>query len=369
MRWGPIVAYLRQLAIACAVWAVLALVYAFDEVRAAQFMDNRHMAMWDALRPALQTYSAYALLTPAVILFAIRMEPQRKNWRAFALRHVGGFAVFGLIQAVLRVLLFPVHNPRTWVVLPRSLGLIFGVFMLFLNDDIFIYLPLAASATAWAAFRQTRERELAQSHLRERLAGAELQILKMQLHPHFLFNTLQAISTLVGKDPQAAKRMIALLGDLLHSAIDRTGEQEIPLSSELDLLDQYVQIELVRFGDKLHVDFAVDDRSLNAMVPSLLLQPLVENAIRHGARAAVGRGAVRVSSGMRDNRLLLTVEDNGPGITPTAERNRSGLGLENTRARLEGLYGSNQILEMANLETGGLRLTVEIPLRFAERPA
>ncbi len=358
--------WIRQFAIAFAVWTVLALVYGFEQVRATLVMEDRHITLWSALRPAFQTYWVYALLTPATIQFARRVELRRGRAMRFALTHAAGFLGFVVSQSILRILLFPVHNPRTGAVIPRSPALLYNIILVFLNDDIFMYVPIVGGTMAYSAYVQNRQRELAQTQLRAQLANAELQILKMQLHPHFLFNTLQAISTLVGKDPQTAKRMIALLGDLLRAAIDRTGEQEVPLRHELDLLDRYVQIELVRFGDRLHVDFEIDDATQDALVPALLLQPLVENAIRHGALSRSGPAAVRIRSAVEGTLLVLSVEDDGAGLPPLEQRNAGGLGLENTRARLERLYGTGQRLQLENRIGGGLRVTIEIPLRAWE---
>jgi LytS/YehU family sensor histidine kinase len=253
------------------------------------------------------------------------------------------------LHAAARVLLLPPRSPATGLVYRRSFSLAWNVFLLNSADDLFMYVPIAGAAMAYLAYQRNRTREM-------ELAGAELQILKMQLHPHFLFNTLQAISTLVGKDPVAAKRTIALLGDLLRAVLDRGGEQEVPLRDELDLLDRYAQIELVRFGDRLTIDMDFESDILHYRVPSLFFQPIVENAVRHGTRVEVG-GA------LRDGRLRLTVADNGPGLPPETERRPGGLGLENTRARLRALYGATHTIDLRNRPEGGLLVTVEIPAR------
>jgi signal transduction histidine kinase len=339
----------------------MAMIYGLQAVL-APMMEGRAVTLWGAVWRACQTYWVFALLTPPVIEFSARVELQRGRAARFIALHCGAFLAFVFLQGVLRVLLFPVHDPRTWDILPRSIGLVWRSMLLYITDDIFIYIPIAGGTLAYVAYQQNRERELAQSKLRAQLAGAELQILKMQLQPHFLFNTLQAISTLVGKDPATARKMIALLGDLLRTVIDRTGEQVVPLKDELDLLDRYVQIEHVRFGDQLLVDFHVDDRTIDVAVPSLVLQPLVENAIRHGARSVKGRGEILVASAMRDGKLVLTVEDNGPGMPPPEQRDPRGLGLQNTRARLDRLYGSRYRFDLQNRAEGGVRATIEIPV-------
>lgn len=360
MRWQ---AWLKMWACSLAVWSLLALLYAFQQTHLVLVAAERPMELWPTLWQAWRGYCIIAFLTPFVIVIAQRVEFRRGRMLRFVLVHAAAFTLFVAAHAAIRVLAYPVRNARTGQVYPRSMALSFDLFMLFYSDDLFMYFPIVGGVLAFTAFKQAQERDVAQSKLRAQLAGAELEILKMQLQPHFLFNTLQAISTLVGKDPQTAKRMIALLADLLRAAIDRTGEQEVPLRDELDLLDRYVQIEQVRFGERLRVDFEIAEESLDRLVPSLLLQPLVENAIRHGARAAQGCGVVMVRSGLSDGRLRLGVEDNGPGMASHEQRPGSGLGLENTRARLTRLYGGEHRLELANRAEGGLRVTVEIPSR------
>ncbi len=348
---------------ALAVWSLLALLYAIQQTRLPLMASERRMDLWPTLWQAWRGYAIIAFLTPFVIVFAQGIEFRRGRLSRFLAAQAAAFILFVAAHTALRVLLYPVHNMRTEQVYPRSLSLAWNLFLVFLGDDLFMYIPIVGGTVAHAAFTQAREREVAQSKLRAQLAGAELEILKMQLHPHFLFNTLQAISTLVGKDPQAAKRMIALLADLLRAAIDRTGEQEVRLRDELDLLDRYVQIEQVRFGDRLRVGFEIAEETLDQLVPSLLLQPLVENAIRHGARAAESCGLVTVRGRLSGGRLRIEVEDNGPGMPPAAQRSPGGLGLENTRARLARLYGEDHRLEFENRPQGGCEVAIEIPAR------
>jgi two-component system, LytTR family, sensor kinase len=188
----------------------------------------------------------------------------------------------------------------------------------------------------------------------------------MQLHPHFLFNTLHSISALQLKDIAAANRMIARLGDFLRLTLDNSGAQEVSLQKELEFLKCYLEIERIRFQDRLTVNMEVEPQTLDARVPNLILQPIVENAIKHGIspRAAPGRIDIRVK---RDNGLLqLEVEDNGRGIGGNgrgAKIIKEGLGLSNTRARLDQLYGASYRFDLQNVDEGGLRVTIEIPLK------
>jgi two-component system LytT family sensor kinase len=335
----------KQVAVALAASTVVALAFALQQQRTIWMFQDRRVDLWTVLWPSLTTNWPHGLLAPAVIAWSQWMERRRAQVVRFVLAHSAGYVAYVGLHALLRFALFPAHHPRTGALYPRNYALLKNLFVLYSADDFFMYAPVVGATMAWVAYRRNRSRELA-------LAGAELQILKMQLQPHFLFNTLQAISTLVGKDAAAAKRTIALLGDLLRAVTDRAGEQEVPLSEELDLLDRYVQIELVRFGDRLSVDLDVAPSAMECLVPSLLLQPIVENAVRHGTR-------VRVAGAARGGRLRLAVSDNGPGMA--AERRPGGLGLENTRARLKGLYGPDHSLEFRN--DGGLVVTIDIPER------
>ncbi len=210
-----------------------------------------------------------------------------------------------------------------------------------------------------------REGELAASRLESQLAQANLRMLKMQLHPHFLFNTLNAISSLMHSDVEAADRMIVRLSDLLRMALEKDDRHQVPLESELDFLHRYLAIEQIRFRDRLKVDIDVEPVCLPAQVPRLILQPLVENAIRHGIamRSAAGRLAIRARR--RGARLELSVADDGPGLPPNRPL-RPGVGLANTQARLAQLYGGDGSLELVDGEGGGFEVVVEIP--FEKQP-
>jgi signal transduction histidine kinase len=341
--------WLKQLAISLACYSLLSVVFAVQQVRAALMLQDRQMDFWTALWPLMGVNWIHGFLVPPVIAWSRWLEPRRGNLRRFLGGHALGYFLYVAVFAVLRVGLLPMRNPWSGAVRPRSLAVVGQVFFYNSADALFMYGPIVGVTMAYLAYRRNRSREV-------ELAKAELQILKMQLHPHFLFNTLQAISTLVGKDTAAAKRTIALLGDLLRAVIDRAGEQEVPLKDELDMLDRYAQIEQVRFGDRLTIDLDFEPELLEYRVPSLILQPIVENAVKHGTE-------VRVAGTVRDGRLVLTVADNGPGLPPEKDRRTGGLGLENTRARLRAMYGAGHSMELRNRPEGGLLVTMEIPAR------
>jgi LytS/YehU family sensor histidine kinase len=211
-----------------------------------------------------------------------------------------------------------------------------------------------------------RIRELTASRLESKLATAQLEVLRMQLQPHFLFNTLHAISALMYRNVEGADRMVARLSDFLRLSLDTAGMQEVPLKREMEFLDKYLDIEQVRFGDRLQVSRAIDPETLDRLVPNLVLQPLVENAVRHGIAPRASGGRIDISASMRQGRLIVEVLDDG---LSAADPIREGLGLSNTRARLEQLYGSDARLELGSAAEGGFRVRLTIPVRTEHRDA
>jgi signal transduction histidine kinase len=217
--------------------------------------------------------------------------------------------------------------------------------------------------------REAQARAVHEAQLQANLMEARLKTLEAELHPHFLFNTLHAISTLVHTDPDAADRMISRLSDLLRLTFDRSGAARVPLQEELEFLQKYLEIEQTRFQDRLSVHYTIDPATLDAEVPRLILQPIVENAIKHGVSPRSGPGLVQIGSRVDGDRLWLEVRDNGVGLSGSARTQfRSGVGLANTRDRLECLYGEAQKLEFSETE-GGLTVRIAVPLRRSPIPA
>ena len=227
---------------------------------------------------------------------------------------------------------------------------------------------IATYATGWyeqlltSYHHQARDRE----QLEARLTRAQLQSLELQLHPHFLFNTLNAITALIGQDPRSAERVVDGLSELLRVSLNRAGEQEVPLERELDLLRRYIDIQQVRFPDRLRVDLRIGPDAAAALVPSLILQPLVENAIRHGIAPRASGGLVEVSAVRDGDVLRLQVSDDGVGAAALRGAPvRDGVGLGNTRARLEHLYGAHHEMRSGPGESGGFVVDIVIPYRVA----
>lgn len=209
-------------------------------------------------------------------------------------------------------------------------------------------------------FRAYQRRELVASQLETELSRAQLNVLRMQIQPHFLFNTLHSISALMETDVKAARRMIAQFSDLIRVSLDEDASQEIPLEEEVQFLKRYLSIQEMRFQDRLTVEFAIQQEALPVLVPRLLLQPLVENALKHGIARQRGQGIVTIEATVNNGKLMLRVQDNGPGLG--GHPVREGIGLRNTRARLEKLYGAVHCFDIEEQNAGGVSATIELPI-------
>ena len=230
------------------------------------------------------------------------------------------------------------------------------------------YTSVVGFTYAMGYYREVQARAVNEAHLETRLMEARLKTLQAELHPHFLFNTLHAISTLVHTNPDSADRMISRLSDLLRLTFDRSGAPRVPLQEELEFLQKYLEIEQTRFQDRLTVRYDIDPATLDAEVPRLILQPIVENAIKHGVSPRSGPGLVQITSRVEGDQLWLEVRDNGVGLSGSARTQfRSGVGLANTRDRLECLYGSAQKLEFSEGD-GGLTVRIVLPLKHSPVP-
>jgi sensor histidine kinase YesM len=232
------------------------------------------------------------------------------------------------------------------------------------SEGMGIYLLIALTSYALRYYRQYREGQLKTLQLESQLSLAQLQALKMQLHPHFLFNTLHSISALLNKDADAARKMITRLGDFLRLTLENSGSQEVTLEQEMAFLVCYLEIERIRFQNRLVTRMDIAPETLDAKLPNLILQPIVENAIRHGIAPRSTPGFIEIEAKHQNGSLRIQVRDNGPGLSThrTSENLfRKGLGLANTKTRLERLYGAVHLLDLTNNPDGGLIVTLEIP--------
>jgi two-component system, LytTR family, sensor kinase len=343
-RWSVIVG----------VWTVVSL---FDFVRAYLYSRWSHGPLpslrWMAL--SLASNELWALVTPLLFWVAFRFPVDRTTWRRHFPVHVLAWlattlldtAVIGAVEGA-----FPGRPPSPFAARYASQLLLDG----------FTYSAVAALAHA-ARYRDLYlERALRASELEGQLARARLSALEMQLKPHFLFNTLHSVASLVRvQRNDDAVQMIAELGALLRAALERDGAPEVPLEEELSFTSRYLAIQRIRFEDRLRVAMAVEPDVRDALVPHLILQPLVENAVRHAVEESAAPVLVEICARADGERLILAVRDSGCGQPDGARRD--GVGLGNTRARLQALYGEQQRLELRAVEPGGAEARLEIPLR------
>lgn len=316
-----------------------------------------------------QFFSCYVwfILTPIILSFDSHFRLERGKLS----RNLPAHLLFGLTIAFIQQAIDALILPR----LGYPLGLTFTSYFhayktfLFINFHLalFFYWSILGVRYANDYYERYRERELRASQLETRLAQARLQVLKMQLHPHFLFNTLNAISELVYKDPESAEHMITNLSDLLRLSLDNVGVQEVSLKQELDFLNKYVEIEQMRFHDRLRMKMWIEPDALDASVPNMILQPLVENAIRHGIGMRSSGGSIEIGAEREDGMLHLFVRDDGRGLV-NGEQNalREGVGLANTRARLSHLYGATHRFDLNDSPGGGLTVDMAIPFKLGK---
>lgn len=315
-----------------------------------------HRLIWQGAK-----FYLWAAFAPVVIALARRHAIERRNWIRPVLFHLFAAVACSLVitSMFLTVLLWwPVSRQMFSSLLDavESASIAF-------SWSVLIYWAILLATNALDNYHRYRSEQLRSSQLQAQLAEAQLRTLRMQLQPHFLFNTLHSLSDLVLEDARSAVRMIAKLGDFLRLTIEAPGEQIIPLRQELEFARSYLEIEQIRFHDRLEVVIAAEPPTYAAHVPNLLLQPIVENAVRHGAAARVGAGKIAIKARRNSNQLQITIQDNGPGLRSHGGKKGEGVGLANTRARLRQLYGEEQSLELASSDAddGGTVVLLKIP--------
>lgn len=299
------------------------------------------------------------LLTPLALGLVSRFPLERPRWVRSLLAHLAAGALVTATHLALFAVLAPGLGspsaaPTWWETYRRLLGTAF-----LMNVPAYWIVVGAAQAWRWAAVAGERERRALR--LEGQLAETRLAVLSSQLQPHFLFNALNTIAVLMREDVEAAERVLVRLGSLLRRALDTANPGEVSLREELVLLDAYLGVERARYGDRLAALVDVPDELLEARIPALVLQPLVENAVRHGL-ANRRTGALEVRAERRGDRLQVTVRDDGDGFDASF---RDGVGLSNTRARLELLYGSSQAVEIESSPGAGSAVSLTIPYRGA----
>jgi two-component system, LytTR family, sensor kinase len=317
----------------------------------------------------LAAFYLFAASFPAITFVARRFPFDRQRWVSRALVYVGWIFLLSVLHLAAFLLIYwAIGGPRLARGAPAEQA--FNYFKLLfvgnLRTNLIIYALLLFGVMATNYYRRYLAGEQRAAQLQTQLAQAQLQALKMQLHPHFLFNTLNAIAELVHKEPDTAERMVIQLSDMLRVSLDSIGVQEIPLKQELEFLRRYLDIEETRFRDRLKIRMDVDPGTLGAYVPNMILQPLVENAIRHGISPLSRGGSIDIRARRNGETLKLQICDDGQGL-PVNGGNGShgnGVGLTNTRARLTQLYGPGRFeLDVESVPDAGVAVSVTIPLR------
>jgi two-component system, LytTR family, sensor kinase len=320
---------------------------------------------WERIFFVELTYAyIWAALTPLILWLARRFPIERWKWIRSMMVHLGVSLFIGFSTRVLHdlMLFFVVSDAEYKFSLTKLLMNVY-----FMTDyGVMLYWLILLISYSFNYQRRYREGEVRATRLEAQLAQAQLQALKMQLHPHFLFNTLHSISALVHKNADAADKMIARLGDFLRLTLENSGAQEVSLQEELEFLKCYLEIERIRFQDRLTVQMDIEPQALDARLPNLILQPIVENAIRHGISQRTGAGRIEIEARRLNGTLHVQVTDNGPGLSSDSNTGsivKAGVGLANTQARLKQLYGEEHRLDLSNAATGGLTVILEIPFR------
>jgi two-component system, LytTR family, sensor kinase len=355
----------RRAALLFCGWTLVGVIFALVSYAAAIGENNKEFGFVSALRLNLVQFYLWAILSPLLFCFSRRfpIEFRPINLRNLLLYFPALISFAGIHQAIHLAVLWSI-TPRLRRQFPDLIDCYRAYFGFGFYVDLIIASLIVIAVHALLYYQNFRASELAQSSLKAQLAQAQLRALKMQLHPHFLFNTLHSISSLVLEDPPKANSMIARLGDFLRLTLENSDQQLISLKEESEFVRCYLEIEQVRFGDRLTVTFELEPQTLFAQVPHLILQPVVENAIQHPVSPRTARGHINIEAKRLNSLLRIKVRDNGPGIALNGDLlGVEGVGLNNVRARLHQTYGSDFRFELMNARDGGLIAVMEIPFQ------
>jgi two-component system LytT family sensor kinase len=321
------------------------------------------------LEESTGVYSVFLLL-PFVFLFARYYLFDCAGWVRRIAWHISGAIVFSLLHTTLMALSRQILAP------PLGLGRYdYGImtyrYPMEFSNDFMWYTVIVLAYYAFERFRLAQAEKLAAAELQTKLAQAQLENLRLQLQPHFLFNTLNTISAVMYEDVRAADAMVTQLSDLLRLTLQASGAHEIPLAEELEITRLYLDLMQKRFENKLRVTYAIDPSLNNSLVPQLILQPLLENSLRHGMKSGAAAMELSIAARRENGSLILQVSDTGAGLgemDPSGVFGR-GLGLSNIRDRLAQLYGESQEFSIANRPTGGAEVTLRVPFHISSQPS
>jgi two-component system, LytTR family, sensor kinase len=367
LSWRP-----RSVLAVTGVWTALGLLSTAGAAFAFRQL-GRPVAWTPLLTERLADWYSCAAFTPLFVWLARRWALEGRWW----LTRVPAWLVVTTLSIPLK---YALYRLTVAGLLPDRPARPLGEMIAFnFMSESMAFWAMIAVIYAVEYYDGLRQRKLEAATLKAELAEARLEALGAQLHPHFLFNTLQGISTLIHRDPGAADRMLSRLSDLLRRTLAGPAHAEVPLAEELEVLDHYLQIQQARFRDRLVVERMVAPGLSGALVPRFILQPLVENAIQHGIGRRAGNGRISITAERRDDRIILMVTDDGPGLhapatiggVPAPEgagggrEGGNGIGLSNTRRRLAALYGDAGVMTLSSGPGGGLHVALTLPFRDA----
>jgi two-component system, LytTR family, sensor kinase len=349
---------------------LVSVIFAAVSYAAAIGEDHKDFDFVSALRLNLVQFYLWAILAPLLFRFSRRFPIE---FRPLTIRnlllHFPVLISFAAVHQLIHLAILWSITPRLRRQFPALIDCYRAYFGFGFYLDLIIASLIVIAVHALLYYQDFQASESAQSSLKTELARAQLRALKMQLHPHFLFNTLHSISSLVLEEPAKANSMIARLGDFLRLTLENSDQQLVTLKEETEFLRCYLDIEQVRFGDRLTVEFELEPQTLSAQVPHLILQPIVENAIQHAIAPRAARGHINIEAKRLDSLLRLEVSDSGPGISSDGNSlGKKGVGLSNVRTRLHQIYGSDFRFELMNAGEAGLTVVMEIPFQSETDP-
>ena len=353
---------LRLLVGVVGVWLLVGVLWGAQTSLGSSVMGGEPVGLAAAIKSALQQVLPWIPVTLAVIALAIRFPFSRERWARYAVLHLAAAVLLAFAANVLVVLMYWATSGQFGgLVTLAQQGAIWATVRF--HIALLIYASILGITQGILYYRRTQARELQLAKVEGQLAQARLQALNAQIRPHFLFNTLHTIGQLwrSGRSDDA-DAVLDHLGALFHKVSSSTSRFEVPLAEELDLVRDYLAIEEVRFRDRLRPRVSAPTETLDCLVPPLILQPIVENAVRHGISAVSTAGVLDVSASREGHRLRLVVRDDGPGITAATKSPGSGTGLRNTRERLAQLYGERGLMSITDAPGGGTIVTVDIPV-------
>ena len=353
-------------------WTFFSFLYANQIYFEMLHSPGMHHSWWRIAFWQLMVWYSWGCLSPLILRLGKRFPCEGAFWWRGLLVHLTAGVILSAVHTAAATSLKMIIQPfDAWSDTHPFLIQYQGGLRNFFLFDFFIYWAILGVGYAFDYRERYREREAQAAQLKAQLAQAQLESLKMQLHPHFLFNTLHTIAGLVrSNERRPAVNMIAGLSDLLRHALESADEQEVPLREEVKFIELYLDIQKVRFSDRLTVRMEIAPETLDALVPNLLLQPLVENAIRHGISLDDSAGVIVIDAYRNNNMLQIRVSDDGPGLQSGWRMEESeGIGLANTSERLKHLYGTEHRFDLRNGETGGMTASIAIPFRVGFDPA